>query len=187
MPTKRNINWARYLRDVVPGDVSVTAFYDDDGANKIDMFSSCSDGGVVGATLGLASIAPQERGEDEIPTEILIDSRKGEGIELNVLATAAFYVIKDGWKLAPGVVFENLVSMYVGDLNVKHLFFVAPFQWDDKMSKVSIDGDTTYPLLAVHITVSERDHVLEFGPDSLEQLWEDQQFDVLDFRRESVI
>jgi len=68
-------------------------------------------------------------------TEILLDARKRACDVANVAATIAFFIMKDGWEVAPGVTFARIVEMYAPDLRVKHILFVAPFQWDRGMTR----------------------------------------------------
>lgn len=57
----------------------------------------------------------------------------------NLLATAAFYVTKNRWLAAPGVVFPDVVMDYFPNAYVKHLMWVEPFDFSD-LSNFSVDG-----------------------------------------------
>ncbi|HZN67397.1 MAG TPA: suppressor of fused domain protein [Tepidisphaeraceae bacterium] len=116
-------------------------------------------------------------------TEILLDARKRACDVANVAATIAFFIMKDGWEVAPGVTFARIVEMYAPDLRVKHILFVAPFQWDRGMTRVELGDRTIYPLLAVPITEGELGLVKAHGSLELERGWERSSTDVLDWSR----
>jgi hypothetical protein len=120
-------------------------------------------------------------------TEILLDGRGRLSYLANVVATIGLYIIKDGWSVAPGGTFADMVSMYAPELNVKHILFVPPYQWEDRMTKVELSDRTIYPLLAVPITEEELDLVRSSGADELQELWERSLTDVLDWTREGVV
>jgi len=177
--------WALYLRDNTRGVPSVRKFYDDDESHSIDVFSSTDTDGVVSATIGLMDIDIKAASAPEsIFTEILIDSSNGGDTVGNVLSTVAFYVIKDGWRPAPGAILERMVEMYAPDLAVKHLLFVPPFQWsNNEMTRVELEGKSVLPLLGVPITDSERDFAYEHGSDALERAMEQAGVDIYDWHR----
>ena len=91
--------------------------------------------------------------------------------------------MKDGWEVAPGVTFARIVEMYAPDLRVKHILFVAPFQWDRGLTRAELGDRTIYPLLAVPITEGELGLVKAHGSLELERGWERSSTDVLDWSR----
>ena len=74
----------------------------------------------------------------------------------NVLATAAFNVIKDGWLAAPGVVFPNLIAEYGLTDTLPHVLWVPPTPWDTLHAIDLADGMTAHWLLAIPISEPER-------------------------------
>jgi hypothetical protein len=57
----------------------------------------------------------------------------------NVLATAGFFVMKDRWLAAPGVVFADVVREYFPNTTVPHIMWTEPFDFDG-LSTVHVDG-----------------------------------------------
>lgn len=181
-----NKAWAVYFRDRVGGKVEIESYGDEKEEHSIDMAVMANEEGTVAATIGLMDFNIGAPGGREIFTEILLDRSRDNGFAAEVLSTLAFYVGKDGWKPRPGVVFESIVSMYTDALQVKHILFVSPFQWDDMFS-VKLPGKTIHPLLAVPITEAEYGLVKLSGSEALEKIWVDKKTDVLDWGRDSAV
>lgn len=121
-------------------------------------------------------------------TEILVDGRGHLSYVPNVAATVGFYIIKDGWRVAPGVTFANVVEMYAPGLRVRHILFVPPFQWEDnRMTKVALSNRTIFPLLAVPVTDGVLSLVRDRGEGELRARWVSSSTDVLDWARQGVV
>jgi flagellar basal body-associated protein FliL len=88
--------WAKHMRQLVGGNASVTAYYDEPHANTIHIFASANSDGIVAATVGLMEINQSHKPGVEIYSEIIMDQRGRDERISNVLSTIAFCVIKDG-------------------------------------------------------------------------------------------
>ena len=176
--------WAKHMRQLVGGNASVTAYYDEPNANKIHIFASANGDGIVVATVGLMEINQSHKQGVDIYSEIIMDQRGHDERISNVLSTIAFCVVKDGWKVAPGVIFHDVVKMYVPDTKLPHVMFTAPFQWGT-MSRVSLSAKTIYPLVAIPISEAEAKIARTNAGQDLEALWVQQSTDVLDWGRKS--
>src|SRR4051812_47331978 len=187
-PPAAHIEWAKYLRAQVPGDaVHVRLHYDEAERNRIAILTSENAAGIVAATVGVMDIDQSRPGQPPLATEILLDARGRPPYIANVAATIGFYIVKDGWRVAPGVTFADMVGMYAPELAVKHVVFVPPFQWDDgRLTKVALADRTVYPLLAVPITDGELQLVRDHGAEALQDRWERQSTDVLDWGRTGI-
>lgn len=186
-PPEAHKAWARHFRSLVPGDVAVARFRDEDETHAIDIVTSTQPDGLVAATIGLMEHDQAAATGTPVRTELIMDSR-GEVPELqNILATTAFFVMKDGWRIRPGIVFERMVEMYRPDLDLPHVYFTAPFQWDGAMTSVELPTRTIHPMLAVPISTSESRMVAEAGGEALESRWESAGTDVLDWKRSSAV
>jgi hypothetical protein len=73
--------------------------------------------------------------------------------------------------------------MYSPDLEVKHIMFVSPFQWEEGMTKINLSTKTIYPLLAVPITQREYEFIKNNSAEALEELWVSKNTDVLNWQR----
>jgi len=178
--------WAKHLRSLVGGECAVTAYYDEPEQNEIDIFTSVNSEGILASTIGLMDYDQSRNTRVEIHSEIIMDRRGKDERIANILSTIAFYVIKDGWKIAPGVVFEEMVKMYIPESKLPHVMFVAPFQWSD-MSKVVLSNKTIFPLIAVPISEQESRMAASNNGLDLETLWQERSIDVLDWERSSAV
>ncbi len=179
--------WAVYLRQRTPGEMKIERFFDGPELHHIDVMTCESEEGVIVGTVGLMEVELSDDASQSVRCELLMDAKGKNTAMPTVVATAALAVLGEGRKVAPGVVYEDMVSMYVPDLEVKHLWFIAPFQWGEDMVRVELEGRTLLPLLGVPITESEFDFVKENGPIALEKLMAEKEVDVFDWRRGSAV
>lgn len=184
--TQAHKDWANFLRSQIGGKTSVTMYDDDERTTRIPIFSGEIEGGVVGATIGLMDFDQSGNLGVQLRTEVLIDSRVQDARVLNVLSTIAFYVMKDKWRIAPGVIFEDIFQMYFPGTALPHIYFTGPYQWDD-MTKVVLGDQTIYPLLAIPISTAEADLASRDSGRDLESFWTANSVDVLDWNRTSSI
>lgn len=181
-------DWAQHLRDSTPdGQVALNLHTDEAEEQTIAIFSSRNVEGVVAATVGLMDVDVGEDPDDPVYTEIIVDARGDAAWVAEIVATLAFHVMKDGWKPAPGVIFERAIEMYSPELQVKHVMFVPPIQWEDEMSAVELGSKVVQPLLAVPITEAEAAFARAHGGEALEDLWARAEVDVFDWSRSGVV
>ena len=185
-PTQAHKDWANYLRDQVGGKASIAMYYDEDRTTQIPIFSGETEGGVVAATIGLMDYEQSKNPSVRLRTEILIDSHKYDARIFNVLSTVAFYVMKNNWRVRPGVIFEDMLSMYFPNTMLRHIYFTTPFQWSG-ISKVKVADDVIYPLLAIPVSEAEADLASTNDGRELESLWLENETQVLDWSRKSSI
>jgi hypothetical protein len=185
-PSNTHKEWAKHLRAVVGGTCAVQQYWDEAEANSIAIFTSRNDEGIVAATIGLMEFNQSRRQEVEIFSEIIMERYGQDERIANILSTLAYYAMKDKWQLAPGIVFQRMVEMYIPETKLPHVLFTSPFQWE-KMSKVELTEKTLYPLLAVRISEAERQLAKTNDGQDLEQRWADQGVDVLDWQRQSTV
>jgi hypothetical protein len=178
--------WAKLMRSRVGGNCEVKAYYDDPKQHKIHIFTSSNENGVLAATVGLMDTAMRFSSGVELRSEVIMDQRGHDSRLANILATIAFYVIKDGWKIAPGIVFEDMVRMYIPETELPHVMFVGPWQFRD-LSRVTLSDRTIFPLVAVPISEAESELARANAGRDLEDLWQRKSTDVLDWARTSAI
>lgn len=104
----------------------------------------------------------------------------------NVISTCAFSVIKDGWAIAPGAIFPDVVAMYGISRTLRHVLFAPPTLWGDGPTTIRFEAKTVAFLMAVPISERERAYAEENGSDALEALFERAQIDVYDIDRPCV-
>ena len=118
-------------------------------------------------TIGLHE-APNMLDGVAVPVEFLLvgDSDGTDRLEM-LISTCAFYVIKDSWLAAPGVVFPALVADYFPETTTPHLMWSEPFVYPE-LARLEIEGlPTMHFLEGVPITDRESGYLKEFGFNEL--------------------
>lgn len=70
---------------------------------------------------------------------------------------------------------------------MKHIMFVEPFFWEGKYHGMILEDKRIEWLLAVSISEEEGKYAEEHGSDALEELFEENDIDIFDMYRKSVI
>lgn len=179
-PSQAQKEWANILRSRVGGEIAVNMYGDEEHVARIPIFTGKTNGGVIAATVGLMDVNQSRNPAIEVHCEILIDSRRDSPAVPSILSSIAFYILKNEWKVAPGNIFEDIVSMYLPETKLPHLYFTAPFQWSD-LGKVELLDRTIYPLVAIPISAAEATIASVNQGKELESLWERLGTDVLDW------
>jgi hypothetical protein len=180
---------AKVAASVLGGRASVSSYYDEDETSEVDVLvaeNAPKEGLSSYSTVSLHA------------TENLLDSRDVR-VELlgvcsilrsdfaNLIATAAFCIIKDGWLCAPGVVFPDLLRMSGLSSPLSHIVWIPPFAWEE-LSSVQIVGDlTVHWLLALPIYESERQLLRDEGFDEFERRFELAAVEVHDLDRPPIV
>ena len=139
------------------------------------------------ATASLHDSANLLDGSD-IRIELFMVVCKGQSKAGNLVASAAFFVAKDRWLAAPGVVFPNLITEYFPGADVKHVLWVEPFDFPG-LSNFDVDGvdASIHALQGVPITDRELDLFGREGFDALERVLEEADAPYCDMDRGSVV
>lgn len=181
-PTQAQKDWAEYLRENVGGDASVVMYEDDRGVSRIPIFSSKTPDGLFGATIGLMDLVQGTMPDRKFRTEIMMRCRGGDARMLNILSSVAFYAINDQWNIAPRTVYEDMVSMFLGETGLPHILFTAPQDWA-RWGNVKLCDRLIHPLLAVPVSTAEADIALHRSLDDLENGWREHGVDIYDWGR----
>lgn len=105
----------------------------------------------------------------------------------NIVATAAFHVMRSGFFCFPGAILPDVVAQYRASRSMRHLLFVPPFPWERKLRTTKVGKKKVAWLMIVPISDRERDFADREGTDALEELLERAEADFLDIRRKSVV
>jgi hypothetical protein len=103
-----------------------------------------------------------------------------------VLGSAAFTAIRSQQLVYPGVVMSNIVRTYFPASTTPHLFFTAPFLWEERLKCLELDTRKVAWLLSVPISEAESSFLHQHGPDALETLFERNNIDIFDLSRPSI-
>jgi Suppressor of fused protein (SUFU) len=132
--------------------------------------------------------APNVLDDADVRVEILGVAPSSAIEFVNLLSTAAFFVIKDHWLCSPGGVFPDLLATYYPGLSrrLRHLLFVEPLP-HEQLSRVDVGMDLdVHWLLAIPISQGERRFLNEHGYDQLEALFVTHDLPYFDLDREPV-
>ena len=137
-------------------------------------------------TIGLSDYS-MPFGNEEFSTRIeLCSAGLTSFIEFpNVLASAAFNIIRSGFVCHPGLVMRDYVREYKKDIQLPHLYFTSPFFWEDELKTITLSEKTISWLLCFPISDAEAKFLLENGDNAFENLLENQEIDIFDTSRKS--
>ena len=173
-----------HLRALVGGEVRVAQYRDEQERPTVAvcLAKDWPDQGITTyATAGLSAV----------------EVRPGLGAELigpgaveqygDVLATAATFVLREGWKPRPDVVFEEVARIGWPDTTLPHLLLVDPGLYQRRGLETLHTADRAVAFLQpLPISDAELEVVRDQGASALHELLEQADADVYDPRRPSV-
>lgn len=169
----------------------ITRFWDDKKHNGVFILEANDrpqDGVKAYATIGLSDHPLMRRGREfDVRVEIVGVCGSAFIDFANIIATAAFCVINSRWFCAPGIIFPDVVSMYMKSSSMSDIYFTYPFLWEEKLKSTSFDGQKVAWLLAVPVSKAESEFAQVNGPEKLENLFSEKDIDIFNLDRPSVI
>lgn len=173
----------------IGGSPLVNRYWDSENIKYIDIYEANNrpeKGVKTCATIGLSK------------TDIhLISGNKDVRIELisacdnsiedlpSIIASTAFEIM-DKEEACYGAIIDNVISEYVEDSEMAHVYLMNPFLWDD-LKTIEFPDKWVSWLLAIPISDKEKDYAIKNGYEALEDLFEKKQIDVYDLYRKSVV
>lgn len=190
-----NIALARFVANAIGLNPAVTRHYDANKETTIDILSADDplDSAVkFYCTVGLSdypNLIDAETGPDvNIPVELLIGAEKNLDKVPDLLATCAFNVIENQLDCQYGAVFEDVISAYYPESEMRHIFFVRPFPWAEKLAQLQLKTKKPQFLLAVPISESELQYRAQHGAAELKELlFDEKKINPFDLNRSSVV
>lgn len=192
--SKQNKNLAKYITTIVGINEKIDRYWDEATINFIDIFT-CDDPiypnikifGTIGVSDYPNRIEMKDGNFQDIPIELLIAGYKEFDLLPNILSTAGFYITKEKWDCQPGSVFMRIVDMYYENSEMKHIMFVPPFLWENKLAPLHLETKTVHWLLGIPISDKELEYRMRNGASALEDLFQEKDIDIFDINRKSVI
>jgi hypothetical protein len=189
-----NINLARAIAGAIGFNPNVYTHHDDDNLNSIDILE-CTDPldkeNRFFCTIGLSDIPVKILKEEQnFGIEILIVAKEKNEFASKLLSSCSFFIGKNNWEARPGAVFNNVISLYDKNIEMKHIYFTEPFLWQDKLEQISskIEEKNILFLLAVPISDSELLYKDKNGDEKFEKLlFSTNDIDLFNFNRKSVM
>jgi hypothetical protein len=173
------------------GSWSIVKYRDANEELAVDILS-CFDSPTTGinsySTIGLSDY-PMHKAGKEFGLRLEVAGMSKSSVEWfpNLLSSVAFYVMRTGRLCAPGFVWQNAVEEYASGLEMRHLYFTAPFMWGDTLGCVQLTNKKVAWLLAVPTSEAEYKYRKKYGDHSLEHLLEIKDVDFFDVERPSVV
>lgn len=194
VPSQDNIQLAHAVAAAIGNDPQVYAYYDDNKENSLHILN-CIDPldskNKIYCTIGLSDYPNKIEMNDgtlkNVPIELMIAGNDSSSKWANILSTAGFFVTKNSWTCQPGSVFKNMIDMYHEGALLKHLLFVEPLMWQEKLEQMKLAGKKVYFLLLVPISDAECAYREKHGFDALESLFMEKEIDITNLHRPSVL
>ncbi|MDA5092863.1 suppressor of fused domain protein [Aliiroseovarius sp. KMU-50] len=191
MISKENKQIANFLSATFAGVTSIFPYSDEELTTKTSILSSKNspcDGVTSYATIGLSDLAiAQTESDGPLGVELLSVCSSNVEDFPNILATAAFNIIKDGWDCFPGAIHLDVVKLYGSSNSMSHILLTDPYIWERELRTLELKTKTVAWLLAVPISDTERLFLEAHGADALETIFENEQIDIFNIDRDSVV
>lgn len=192
-PSQDNIQLAHAVAAAIGIDPQVYAYHDESKQNTLHILN-CKDpldqNSTIYCTIGLSDhpneIELSDGSLKNIPVELLIAGNNSHPQWANILSTAGFFVTKNKWTCQPGAVFKSVINKYY-KAPLKHVLFVEPFMWQDKLDNMKLSDKKVAFLLLVPISDAECAYREKNGFDALETLFMEREIDITDLNRASVV
>lgn len=175
------------------GKPKVFQYWNDEETHAVNLLS-CVDGPESGVTsygtVDLSQYDNQLSTPDGKPIRVEILGACASGVEAfaNVMSTCALNVATGEYSLSPGNIHPRVVELYEPEATMKHVLFVPPFLWGDDAFPSMEDDDMAVAFLqAVPISDAEFELARSEGVDALEDRLAEEQVDILDLNRASVV
>lgn len=188
-PSQENIKMARFIAGAIGFEPVVYPYYDNDRTKRLDILKLTDpiDKNVgIYCTIGVSNY-PNLIGDKNIPVELMLTSYKKFDKATNILSTCGFYITKDKYECSLGGVFMRMVEFYYKGIDMKHIFFIRPYLWSEKLDQMKIENKEANFLLCIPISDKELEYKLKNGSSALEELLMKNKIDIYDLERKCTI
>lgn len=191
-PSPDNKQIARHLAAAFGGNPQVAEYLHDTESLTVNILW-CDDRPRVGlvsySTITLSDYELFDVGGVVFPVRVELAGLCSvkESAFANVLASAAFCMMRSRRLYTPGSVLPDYVKEYFPSTTVPHLYLTAPFVWVDTLTTLNCATKTVTWLLAMPISEPERRLLESSSDDDLESLLEQEGADISDLYRTSVV
>ena len=192
--TEDNVKIFQTILEVFSEDkqkIKVQAYWDDQKQEYIDVVicpDKPFDHVISYATIALSdfSIGKEVNG---VPLRVEFVGACYDEFDLfpKMVATCAYLIIKEHSTCYPGCIYPDVVSLYMPDSPMKHILFRSPFGWEKDFTSLHFPNKMVAWLLMVPISDQEYQYSRENGSDKLESLFMDQQINIYDLARKSIL
>lgn len=189
-PTNKNKVIAKTILEVFGGRPSVAKYWDDHQASHVDILSSINrpfEGITSYSTIGLSDYDIGYTVKVQPLRVEIVGAHATEYDDFpNILATCAFTVINSKQSILPGEIFQGIVALYYPDSEMKHILFINPFLWKN-LKSIDLEKSKVAWLLAIPISQQEYLFALDSGVEALEDLFVQEDIDIFEIERKSIL
>lgn len=174
---------------VFGGNPTVAEYFDEAEKKKIAIFQSlnvpdeglqtCATVGLHEVDIGMVSMGKKLRVEVAGAIDLRVEQYP------NIMSTIAFNIM-DAKRCRPGFILCDVIPLYIPDTDMKHILLTNPSVWED-LKTMELEDRLIAWLMAVPISESEWEYARRNGTDALEDVLEENEADIWDIYRESVI
>jgi antitoxin YqcF len=194
MPTPENKALAKLALAAFGGnpEAKVINYREDDNEASYIPILSCPDSPyekfISYSTVGLSDY-PMYQHDVEFHARIELVGACNHSVSWfpNLLAFCAFHIMHSGWLCRPGAVLLDANIDCIEQSIFRHVYFTAPFFWEETLKTVDFQDKKVAWLLAIPITEDEYEYCKAHGDIEFETLLESKNVDVFDLTRESSI
>lgn len=193
-PSDDNIQLGKSVAAAIGFEPHVHPYYDDGNKNLIYVLNCkdpLNDNLKFFCTIGVSDSrnAIEMNGEqlENIPIELLMIADEKHIKVPNIISTCGFYITKNKWQCQPGTIFKNMTNVYYNDTHLKHILFVRPFMWEDKLGPMKLSQKTVNFLVGIPISEKEAIFSEKNGYQVLLDLFIKMNIDYENFERVSAI
>lgn len=188
--TKENKIIAKSALEAFGGKPKVSKYWDENNVSDVDLLSTADrpyEGVTSYSTVGLSDYSIGYSVEDK-PLRIEIVGASATRFEFfpNIISTCAFNIINTKIPISHGEIFKGVTRMYYTDIEMEHILFTSPYLWD-KLNSINFADKKVTWLLAVPISTKELLYAEKEGIEALEDLFEEEDIDIFDIERSSVL
>lgn len=138
------------------------------------------------ATIGLSQTDINLMSENkDLRIELVGSCDNSEKDFPNIVATVAFEIMDKG-DSCYGDIIDNVISEYVEESEMEHVYLMNPFLWEE-LDTIDFSDKWVTWLMIIPISNKEKFYALKNGYDALENLFEEKQIDIYDLHRKSVV
>lgn len=175
--------------EVIGGKPKVFRYWDEKEKKSIDILS-CVDRPYTGiisyATIGLSEYDIGMLSDNKkLRVELVGACDEKEEFFANILSTTAFEIMERG-NCGYGHIIPNVISQYINDCEMKHIYLMNPFLWDG-FKTIEFEDRNIAWLLIIPMSSQEKEYAIANGWDALETKFEEADIDIFNLKRESVV
>lgn len=175
--------------EVIGGKPQVYRYYDEKHKKSVDILS-CIDrpykGVISYATIGLSEYNIGILSDNKrLRLELLGACDKNEEFFANIISTTAFRIMERD-NCGYGHIIPDVISQYIDDCEMKHIYLMNPFLWDG-FETIEFEDKKIAWLLIIPISNQEKEYAIANGYDALETKFEEADIDIFDLKRKSVL